>query len=412
MRICGFILGLILAAQSFSQDIFGDEKQAYVLMPAEVIASSVIDQVEISADGRYVLFRQLGLPKLESLFDNPKASINGMWFFYDRKSKKTLRLPIPGNTYEVMILGDGENAFFANPGSKDGQGFVNLKSGAIVATHFDLDEMKYTGHLPFAPFLVFQGDEMSFTVVKPDGSSGSFKLPYKLSVGQPTKVAGVMASFGAIRRSKPAEFISITANLQSGELDMKPITREQWQSSYIDQQQDRKFWWDLDKSLAYIKLLKDQDPKKQSDSLIPDRARLGLADSRPQLSPDNSYVAYQDAGALLIRDIQPIDAKLAAKALAEVAKAKAINDAKQAALSMLMYASDMDDVLPGQEGWEAKVMPYIKNQETLRNFNYTFKGGNISGAADPASTELGFTVGPGGRAVAYLDGHVKWIPNP
>ena len=28
---------------------------------------------------------------------------------------------------------------------------------------------------------------------------------------------------------------------------------------------------------------------------------------------------------------------------------------------------------------------------------------------NPAPTELGFTLGPGGRAVAYCDGHVKWV---
>ena len=97
---------------------------------------------------------------------------------------------------------------------------------------------------------------------------------------------------------------------------------------------------------------------------------------------------------------------------AEAAKRKAINDSKQAALALIMYASDMDDVLPGAEGWENKVNPYALDSDMLKNFNYTYKGGNMGNISDPANTELGFTMGPGGRAVAYVDGHVKWIPNP
>ncbi len=77
-----------------------------------------------------------------------------------------------------------------------------------------------------------------------------------------------------------------------------------------------------------------------------------------------------------------------------------------------MFASDSDDVLPGQEGWEARVGPYCSDKDLLRRFNYTFKGGNMANIENPASTELGYILGPGGRAVAYCDGHVKWVPNP
>ena len=88
-------------------------------------------------------------------------------------------------------------------------------------------------------------------------------------------------------------------------------------------------------------------------------------------------------------------------------------DAKQIATSLMVYASDTDDSsLPGQEGWDTKVLPYCKDGDLLKRFNYTYKGGSLSSLENPATTELGFTMGPGGRAVAYADGSVKWIPNP
>jgi prepilin-type processing-associated H-X9-DG protein len=144
---------------------------------------------------------------------------------------------------------------------------------------------------------------------------------------------------------------------------------------------------------------------------LPTRAKLCLSNTRTTFGPTNDCVVYEDAGALLIREIKPMDPAIARKLLAMEAKRKAIFDAKQAATGLIVYAAD-NDVLPGAEGWENKVGPYFKNTDFLRDFNYTFKGGSMSSIQDPSSTELGFIVGPGGRAVAYCDGHVKWIPNP
>ena len=170
-----------------------------------------------------------------------------------------------------------------------------------------------------------------------------------------------------------------------------------------------EFYFETLGELDYVKLM--NLPKKLATDL-PTRAKLGRSGSSPRFGPHNDCVAYEDAGALLIRDIKPMDQKLARQLQAQMSKMKAINDAKMAALGLIMYASDMDDVLPGAEGWEAKVLPYTLDGEMLKNFNYTFKGGNMAGVESPATTELGFTMGPGGRAVAYLDGHVKWVPNP
>jgi hypothetical protein len=150
----------------------------------------------------------------------------------------------------------------------------------------------------------------------------------------------------------------------------------------------------------------------EDSGLIPKSTKLGPADGRIEFSNKGDIVVYQDAGSLLFREIQPIDPALAKKLGLDIVKKKLLSKAKQVGLGFIIYGSDNDDVLPGAEGWEAKLMPNMKNRDIMNDFNYTFKGGDLNGVEDPSGTELGFVVGPGGRAVVYLDGHAKWIPNP
>ena len=75
-----------------------------------------------------------------------------------------------------------------------------------------------------------------------------------------------------------------------------------------------------------------------------------------------------------------------------------------------MCASDYDDKFPSNgTGWQDNVMPYSKDRGVLNAFTSTYSGGDRS---NPSDTDLGYVDGPGGRAVAYLDGHVRWVPNP
>lgn len=105
--------------------------------------------------------------------------------------------------------------------------------------------------------------------------------------------------------------------------------------------------------------------------------------------------------------------ELAMKALEAAEKARIISDAKQVATAMHIYAADYDDNLPSNNGdWMEALFPYTKNRQLFDGFVYTFGGGNLNDIKDPSTTELGYKEGPGGRAVAYADGHVRWIPNP
>jgi prepilin-type processing-associated H-X9-DG protein len=47
----------------------------------------------------------------------------------------------------------------------------------------------------------------------------------------------------------------------------------------------------------------------------------------------------------------------------------------------------------------------------VNQFVYTFWGGNLAEIKEPSKEVMGYVPGPGGRAVTYLDGHVKWVKN-
>ncbi len=131
------------------------------------------------------------------------------------------------------------------------------------------------------------------------------------------------------------------------------------------------------------------------------------------LSPNQSAVAYISQGTAMVRPLAKVP--LEAYRLAKVAalKRSLLNKAKQVALALLMHASDNNDnYVSNKSDWRNAINPYIKDSNIYDGFNYVFPGGNASSIAEPASTVLGYFEGPGGRAVAYTDGHAKWINNP
>lgn len=132
-----------------------------------------------------------------------------------------------------------------------------------------------------------------------------------------------------------------------------------------------------------------------------------------EISPTLDSVLYTSQGVAMVRTIVklPKDAVLAALKAAE--KTKTLSNTKQVALALIMFISDNDDMFPGQGFDFAKELePYTKNPGLLNGFVYTFQGGSATGIESPAETEIGYMLGPGGRAVAYADGHVKWKPDP
>lgn len=130
------------------------------------------------------------------------------------------------------------------------------------------------------------------------------------------------------------------------------------------------------------------------------------------LSPKCDTIAYLSNGRLFACEVARMGLDAFMKAKAAAARVIAVSNAKQVALSVMIYSTDCDDFAPMQSNFEDAIYPYLKNREVLDGFVYTFKGGSFTAVADPANTELGHIVVPGGRVVAYVDSHVRFVPNP
>lgn len=131
------------------------------------------------------------------------------------------------------------------------------------------------------------------------------------------------------------------------------------------------------------------------------------------VSPKGQAVAYISRGVALIRPLVevPHDALIKAKVTAQ--RAELLDQVKQVGAAALIMSADYDGQLMAPTGdWKDRLKPYIKDPSMMNNFVYSFGGGLLANQNSPATTELGFTPGPGGRAVVYLDGHAVWISNP
>ncbi|MDX2064937.1 MAG: hypothetical protein SFX74_04255 [Fimbriimonadaceae bacterium] len=131
------------------------------------------------------------------------------------------------------------------------------------------------------------------------------------------------------------------------------------------------------------------------------------------VSPNARFVAYATEGVTLLRALQPIDTALVEQLAERAAQNHAMSDAKQVATAFMMYAGDYNDTLPSNAaGWQDNVNPYLRNREAAGKFVYMFSGGSLSDVKNPSQTILGFIATKTGRAVAYADSSVKWVPNP
>jgi hypothetical protein len=86
-----------------------------------------------------------------------------------------------------------------------------------------------------------------------------------------------------------------------------------------------------------------------------------------------------------------------------------VRTAEKVALGVTTYATDHGDILPrSQAEFEAALKPYVAQNGVLGTFVYTFKGGKLPPEKERSTVILGYILGNGGRAVAYLDGSAVW----
>lgn len=137
---------------------------------------------------------------------------------------------------------------------------------------------------------------------------------------------------------------------------------------------------------------------------------LDLDPGQHLVSGEGTCVYYSKRGGLYYCPYEKIRSDLLENIVRRRVQNRAMNQAKQVATAMMIYSSDYDDVFPLNSGWEDVVLPYIKDRGMLTGFTYSLNGNVMTSIDNVASTMLGSVDTPYGRAVAYADGHVKWVP--
>ena len=137
---------------------------------------------------------------------------------------------------------------------------------------------------------------------------------------------------------------------------------------------------------------------------------------RALISPDAKWCALssKEDSALYTEKrsawIAPI-VRLSLDAYRDLTLQAVMSDAKQIGTALQMYVQDYDEKFPLPEHVSGgAVSPYLQDSEAAGGFNYLYPGESIRSVKKPGETTMGFLFGPGGRAVVYVDGRVKWEP--
>ena len=141
------------------------------------------------------------------------------------------------------------------------------------------------------------------------------------------------------------------------------------------------------------------------------RALLASEATDGLIAPDGSAVAYRSRGALWVTRLARMPRDQFVTGRNDAARSEAMSDAKWITLAALMYAEDNDERWPPAQDFASSIQPYVKQRNLMDGFIYLLDGTRLADIAAPATTVLGYMPAPGGRAVAYADGHAQWLPD-
>lgn len=407
---------LFATAITNAQQVFGDETRAWMVGPAKAVSSGMITGFNYSESGNKIIYTRT---EPASIFQpDPTKPPKLDWFVYDTIRGTNTAIKVNGLSERVnyLLLGDERTVFFLDGLNNKLQGFYDLESGAITQTAISFDKIVYYGNKSAGSFFLVSTSEDTLSLVAPGRRATSFKVPKGLRVMDPFESTATTVKFQApTHENGSMQLNELTLSLVTGQVQLRPLTADEWSKKVI-LPTPAAFELIGDEVFSMLGLPSLPQPKGTQNTNS--KPKKGYLDRKvpvcptkfgAALEPNGRSVAYVDNGALLFREIRPFDHELAEKMKLEALKAEALSKAKQIGLALFMCASDSKDAFPNGESLVSRLLPYVKDRRILENFNYTFAGGAMTGIQNPATTELGFTTGPGGRAVVYADGHAQWI---
>ncbi len=409
------LAALFATAITNAQQVFGDETRAWMVGPAKAVSSGQVVTFQYSATGSKIVFSRLDSNSVfRGITDEPAVP---EWFVYDVATSSTTPIRVKGLSRgaEIAVMGDNMHVFFQDSANPAIQGFYNLDNGTIWPTKIVESGISYLGDQPQAPFVLAKVSDKEFSLLAPGKPPQPLKVSPELYLYTPYRYDNDTIKFlGTTTESGPERFKEATFERRNGEVKFRTLPKDDWMSLWRGFSVP-VFALSSDDSMAKLGLPeiapKAKAPKQAGAkvSYLEPSTKICPASYTLALDDKGKTLAYIDNGALLLREIRPFDHDLAEKMKIAALKTEALSKAKQVGTAILIYAADMDDVLPNGDNFVNRLMPYLKDRKSLDQFNYSFAGGNAANIDKPAETELGFILGPGGRAVVYADGHARWI---
>ncbi len=421
----------VLAGQQGPPTAIAGKDKAWMLLSPKFVAEGECAEMSWSHDGRFLLvnrthfdvtpkFFQQALSKSPNI--TPPAHIGELVIFSleTGKSRVIQKYDASNTTYDGRWLGTGSSIFFVLTSRDDGKarGFVSSADGDVKKINFG-DDVNYVEFLPcptraeIAVNVHSQNQGMMLMRFNSLGQVGS-----RISTTSGSEPVGYLKNGNEIlfrgyrklalptpsdARVKRQEVYYEAVNVLSGA--NRVSSKVEYETLFNAE----------DAELSVDSKAVPVDPKLKP--LTPALFRAGeeialIAGDVTRAEPNRQMtgVAYVSQGMVFVRPMaeMPLAAYLEAKEAAD--RTKLVSNAKQVATGMMIYAADNDDNLPSNQGkWQDGLIPYLKDRSLMDGFVMVFKGGNMLKVEDPANTILGYIPGKGGRAVAYVDGHVKWI---
>lgn len=436
-------LGLAMQEPSVkaSRDIVMTKDQAYLLMPVEVASGATASGLMWSADGNYLALRKTtfagsktqfvaSLADPSSAFDNMKTDL----MVYNRKAKTLVRAfgvaPGMGAITSVQWIGRS-NAMILD---------------AISTTETPEESLYYVTAAGASKRIATQSGGMFLQVVDEASSTVAF-----VSIGAGAPTLRLISGTGQVSSAITLPWEPNNGYWDHGNFYVIGWQRNGQNMKTISARFDPKTQQivPVERALAVpappVKSTSMMEASNTKSSLMESSSEIDLplpisnpikmslvtimptvGDEKDDLeiavvstdggevtmTQDRTAIAYVSQGVAMIRELLPVDKKLVLQARDLAERRAALSKAKQCALACLIFAADNDDSFPASAGWADAIYPYVKSRALLDGFNYVLNGENAVDFENPATTMLGFVDCPGGRVVAYIDGHATFIANP
>ncbi len=412
--------------------IAGKEK-AWMLLSPKFVAEGECADMAWSHDGRFLLVNRTHMdvtPKFiqQSLSKSPNVTPPNylgeviVFSLETGRSRVIQKYDAQKTSYQGRWLGTGSSIFFVLTSHEDGNssGYISSADGDIRKLSLG-DDVKYVEFMP-GPTRA----EMAVNVHSVSKGMMLMRFNSTGPVGGPITTSSGSEPVGYLKNGNEILF----SGYRKIALTAPSDARVKRQEVYYEAVNVLTGATRISSKVEYQTLFEADEPELSVDSkpvqvdaklkpLTPALFRAGdeialIAGDVTRAEPNRQMtgVAYCAQGMVFVRPMaeMPLAAYLEAKEAAE--RTAMISNAKQVATACIMYAADNDDQLPSNAGkWQDNLSPYLRSSKLMDGFVLAFTGGKPGSDVNPAETVLGYIPGKGGRAVAYLDGHVKWIKN-